>query len=85
MFLKNNQEYAYEMDFTGKTAVSYACYRNKDQIAAMIMQVGVNTDWPCFNCKTALNYAIANRNVDLSRDLLQRGASPWSTASNPYA
>jgi len=47
--------------------------------------VGVNSDKVCYNGKSSLWYALEARNVQLVKAILQRGASPWSTKSNPYS
>lgn len=47
--------------------------------------MGVNSDKVCYNGKSSLWYALEARNVQLVKAILQRGASPWSTKSNPYS
>lgn len=83
-FLARNRCYAFEIEFHGKSALSYACCHDQTAIAALILEVGVNSDQPCANSHTSLFYALSRRNVPLVRQLLQKGACPWSTPDNPY-
>ena len=84
VFINQNSEYVYEVEFYGKTALSYACYYNQTDAALQILRVGVNSDLKCHNGRTSLFYALSSGNVVLVKALLQRGANPWSTPANPY-
>lgn len=39
----------------------------------------------CKNKRTSLFYALKTRNIELIKSILQKGASPWSTPTNPYS
>ena len=83
-FLKNNRLFAFEIDSSGKTALSYAAFQNQTEIALSILRVGVNSDLKCSKGHTSLYYALKRRNVELIKAILQRGASPWSSHKNSY-
>lgn len=83
-FISANSYYVYEVDFHGRSALSYACYYNQTEIVKEILKVGVHSDRLCNAGRTSLWYAISRRNVAMVRELLQRGAAPWSTSRNPY-
>lgn len=85
IFLNNNPQFVFELEFNGKTPLSYAAFHNQTEVAKLILEVGVNSDLPCHSGHTSLYYAISKRNTELVKRLLQKGACPWSTDKNPYS
>lgn len=84
-FLSRNLLFLFEVEFNGKSPLSYACIFNQLAIASLILQEGVNSDRPCKAGKTSLFYALHTRNPALIQEVLSHGASPWSTSKNPYS
>lgn len=72
-------DYLYEQDMNGKTPLIYACFHNHKEIVRYFLDLGCNVDKTCSKKKTALFYALQNKNIDTVEMLLQYGASPWSS------
>lgn len=62
IFLKNNYLYVFEIEYNGKSPLSYAANHNQLEVAKLILDVGVNSDMLCHNGHTSLYYALQRRN-----------------------
>lgn len=84
-FIQKDKGFVFERDFNGKSSLSYAAQLGQAEIVRYILQVGVNSDSFCNHSHTSVYYALLNRDVDIVRMILQKGACPWSSPKNPYS
>lgn len=69
-FLSRNPLFLFEVEYNGKSPLSYACIFNQLAIASLLLQEGVNSDRPCKAGKTSLFYALHTRNPALIQAVL---------------
>jgi ankyrin repeat protein len=83
-FLRADSDYVYERDHKGRSPLILATMNNHTNLIKFVLDCDVNVNKRCFSLKTALYYAIRNKNVVVVKKLLQKGALPWSTKSCRY-
>lgn len=83
-FLANDADYIYERDHKGRSPLIYACMNNRTEVIEYILSCDINVNKKAFNKRTALYYAVKNKNVDVTKKLLQAGACPWSHKNCSY-
>lgn len=57
---------------------------NRTEVVEYILTCDINVNKKAFNKRTALYYTVKNKNVDVTKKLLQAGASPWSHKNCSY-
>lgn len=57
--------YLYEHDMNGKTPLIYASFHNHLKIVEYFLSLGCNVDKTCEKKKTALFYALQNKNIHI--------------------
>lgn len=68
----------YEYDHGGMTALHWACKKNHEKIAMLLIRRGAWVDAPDTLGRRPLILAVKSQNAHLVRELLLRKANPWT-------
>lgn len=82
VILKTNKYLVYDYDWINLTGLHWACKRNHERVAELLIKKGADVNAKDLLGRTCLYFALLNQNIKLIKLLLYNEASPWSSPSD---
>ena len=80
--LRDNRNLVYDFDYIGMTALHWACKRNHELCALMLIEHNSNINAKDLLSRFPIYFAIENKNKNIVKELLAKHCNPWSSPQN---